>query len=375
VREPLTPELNVSLTSLVGTSLASLDTPALYVDLDTLDANILVLSGLLAEHGVNWRPHAKAHKSPAIAHRLLAAGAIGITCAKLSEAEVYAAAGIRDILIANQVVGPLKARRLAELATEIDIISAVDSIEGATFLSDAAVTAGSQPRVLIEVDTGMARGGVAPGNPAVELAKQVVRLPNLRFAGLMSWEGHVLSIQDGSSREEAIRTAIGQLLATAEAIRAEGIPVEIVSCGGTGTVLTARGIAGITEVQAGGGIFGDAFYRQLDVPVEPALFVKVTVTSRPTPTRMLFDAGRKTIDPSNLPPEVVDLEQVESVSLSAEHGTIRLTTPNDTVRVGDSLTLRVGYSDQAVHLHEQIHAVRNGTVVAIWPTLARGRLT
>jgi len=360
---------------LVGTPLASLDTPALYVDLDTLDANIMVLSGLLSEHGVNWRPHAKAHKSPAVAHRLLAAGAIGITCAKLSEAEVYAAAGIRDILVANQVVGPLKARRLAELATEIDIMSAVDSIEGATFLSEAAVTAGSQPRVLIEVDTGMARGGVQPGAAAVELARQIVRLPNLRFAGLMSWEGHVLSIQDGSSREAAIRTAIGELLATAEAIRAEGIPVEIVSCGGTGTVVTARGIQGITEVQAGGGIFGDAFYRSLDVPVAAALFVKVTVTSRPNPCRILFDAGRKTIDPSNLPPEVVDLDHVQGISLSAEHGSITLTEPNDTVRVGDTLTLRVGYSDQAVHLHEQMYAVRNGTIVAIWPTLARGRLT
>jgi D-serine deaminase-like pyridoxal phosphate-dependent protein len=368
-------ESNVALTSLVGTAVESLDTPALIVDLDALDANIAVLSGLLGERGVNWRPHAKAHKSPAVAHRLVAAGAIGITCAKLSEAEVYAASGIRDILIANQVVGPLKARRLAELATEVDVMSAVDSVEGATFLSDAAVAAGSQPRVLIEVDTGMARGGVDPGAAAVDLARAIVRLPNLRFAGLMSWEGHVLTIADGAARGTAIREAIGQLLATAEAIRAEGIPVDIVSCGGTGTVLTAREVEGITEVQAGGGIFGDAFYRNLEVPVEPALFIKVTVTSRPTPDRILFDAGRKTIDPSNLSPEVVDLEHVAGIALSAEHGTIRLDAPNDTVKVGDTLMLRVGYSDQAVHLHEQIFAVRDGKVVAIWPTLARGRLT
>jgi D-serine deaminase-like pyridoxal phosphate-dependent protein len=365
----------VTLTTLVGTPVEELDTPALIVDLDVLDANISVMTGLLAETGVSWRPHAKAHKSPAVAHRLLAAGAIGITCAKLAEAEVYAASGIRDILIANQVVGPLKARRLAELATEIDIMSAVDSIEGATFLSEAAVTAGSQPRVLIEVDTGMARGGVTPGEPTVELAKQIVQLPNLRFAGIMSWEGHVLSIEDGSSREAAIRTAVGDLLTTADAIRAAGIPVEIVSCGGTGTIVTTRQLPGVTEVQAGGGIFGDAFYRMLDVPLEPALFVKVTVTSRPTSNRILFDAGRKTMDPSNVAPEVVGLDNVESISLSAEHGTIRLNEPNDTVKVGDTLTLRVGYSDQAVHLHEQLLATRDGKVVAIWPTLARGKLT
>ena len=365
----------MSLTSLIGTPVEALDTPALIVDLDALDANIAVLTGLLGEHGVNWRPHAKAHKSPAVAHRLLAAGAIGITCAKLSEAEVYAASGIRDILIANQVVGPVKARRLAELATEIDIMSAVDSVAGARFLSEAAVEAGSQPRVLIEVDTGMNRGGVAPGQTAVELAQELVKLPNLRFAGLMTWEGHVLTIEDGQERADAVRTAVGQLLETADAIRVAGIPVEIVSCGGTGTIVTTRQLPGVTEIQAGGGIFGDAFYRQLDVPVEPALFVKVIVTSRPTPTRILFDAGRKTIDPSNVVPEVVGVDHVEGVSLSAEHGNIRLSEPNDTVQVGDTLMLRIGYSDQAVHLHEQIFAVRDGKIVAIWPTLARGKLT
>ena len=365
----------MALTSLIGTPVETLDTPALFVDLDALDGNIAVMTGLLAEHGVNWRPHAKAHKSPAVAHRLIAAGAIGITCAKLAEAEVYAASGIRDILIANQIVGPVKARRMAELASEIDIMSAVDSLAGARFLSDAAVEVGSQPRIVIEVDTGMNRGGVAPGQAAVDLARELVKLPNLRFAGLMSWEGHVLSIADGASREAAVRTAITQLLETADAIRAAGIPVDIVSCGGTGTIVTARQMEGVTELQAGGGIFGDAFYRHLDVPVEPALFVKVTVTSRPTPDRILFDAGRKTIDPSNVPPEVVDLDHVAGISLSAEHGTIRLTAPNTTVQVGDTLTLRVGYSDQAVHLHEQIYAVRNGRVVAIWPTLARGKLT
>lgn len=368
-------ELIVTLSSLIGAPLASLDTPALYVDLDALDANIAVIAGLLEERGVSWRPHAKAHKSPAVAHRLLAAGAIGITCAKLSEAEVYAAAGVRDILIANQVVGPLKARRLAELASEIDVMSAVDSLEGARFLSEAAVAVGSQPRVLIEVDTGMARGGVAPGAAAADLAKAIVQLPNLRFAGLMSWEGHVLTIGDGEERAAAIREALAHLLDSAEAIRAEGIPVEIVSCGGTGTVLTAREVDGVTEIQAGGGIFGDTFYRGLDVPVQPALYVQVTVTSRPAPDRILIDAGRKTIDPSGQLPEVEGLAEVAGIALSAEHGNIRLAAPTDTPKVGDQLQLRVGYSDQAVHLHEQIYAIRDGRVVAIWPTLARGKLT
>ena len=368
-------ELSVLLTSLVGTSVDDLDTPSLIVDLDALDRNIAVLSGMLGDRNVAWRPHAKAHKSPAVAHRLLAAGAIGITCAKLGEAEVYAAAGIRDILIANQVVGPVKTRRLANLATEIDVMVAVDSIEGARQIDSAAAEAGSQPRVLIELDSGMGRAGVAPGRAAVDLAREVVALGNLRVAGIMAWEGHVLTILDAGERATAIRTALGQVLDTAEAIREAGIPVGIVSVGGTGTLTTAMEVEGVTELQAGGGIFGDAFYRTLDVPVEPALSIRTIVTSRPSPTRIIIDAGRKTVDPSNVPPIVTGLANVAAIALSAEHGTISLAEPADVPGIGDTLTLLVGYSDQAVHLHEQIHAIRDGRVVAVWPTLARGKLT
>jgi D-serine deaminase-like pyridoxal phosphate-dependent protein len=364
----------VTSTSPVGTPVAALDTPALILDLDAFDANVATITSLLTARGVNWRPHAKAHKSPAIAHRLIAAGAIGITCAKLSEAEVYAATGIRDILIASQVVGETKARRLAELAHHCDVIVAVDSIEGAQFLQDAAASSGSQPRVVIEVNCGMNRAGVDPGEAAVELARQLVSLGNLRFAGIMAWEGHVLGIPEGKARAEAIQTAISQVVETAAAIEAAGIPVSIVSCGGTGTLTTTPGINGDTEIQAGGGVFGDAFYRNLEIPVQPALSIMVTVTSRPTPTRVLIDAGRKTVDPSNVPPVPLGVGEGAMIALSAEHGNIALEAPCDAPRVGDHLSLLVGYSDQAVHLHEQMYAVRNGIVSAVWPTLARGKL-
>lgn len=363
----------MSLPSLVGTPVEQLDTPALIVDLNALDRNVTLIAGLLRERGIGWRPHAKAHKSPAVAHRLLAAGAIGITCAKLGEAEVYAATGIRDILIANQVVGPIKTRRLAHLAIEADVMVAVDSVEGARQLADAATAAGSRPRVLIELDSGMGRAGVKPA-AAVALAQQVAGLDRLRLAGIMAWEGHALAIAEPGARATAIRTAIGQVLATADAIRASGIPVGIVSVGGTGTLTTAIEMTGITEIQAGGGIFGDALYRNLGVPVEPALSIRVTATSRPAPDRIIIDAGRKTVDPSALPPIVAGRDDVAGVALSAEHGTITLAQPNDLPRVGEQLTLLVGYSDGAVHLHEQLHAVRDDRVVAVWPTLARGKL-
>ena len=365
----------VSSVSPVGQLVSALDTPFLIVDLDRFDQNIATMQSLMRETGVSWRPHAKAHKSPAVAHRLIAAGAIGITCAKLSEAEVYAAAGIRDILVANQVAGPIKARRLAQLAREIEIMVAVDSIDLARSINDAAAEAGSQPRVVIELNCGMNRAGAEPGEPAMALAREIVALGNLRFAGLMSWEGHVLGIADDEARTAGITESLALVTGTADAIRAAGIPVEIVSCGGTGTFLTTRGIDGVTELQAGGGIFGDTFYRKLGVPVHPALTIDVTVTSRPTPTRIITDAGRKTVDPSNVLPTVVGLEGITRFALSAEHGIIELDTARDEPRVGDRLTLQVGYSDQAVHLHEQIHAVRDGVVVAVWPTLARGKLT
>jgi D-serine deaminase-like pyridoxal phosphate-dependent protein len=209
----------------------------------------------------------------------------------------------------------------------------------------------------------------------VELASQLVALGNLRFTGIMAWEGHVLGIAEGEARANAIRSAVVQVVETAAAIEAAGIPVSIVSCGGTGTLTTTPEISGVTEIQAGGGVFGDAFYRNLEIPVQPALSLQVTVTSRPTPTRVLIDAGRKTVDPSNVPPVPLGLGEGARIVLSAEHGNIALAAPCDEPRVGDHLSLLVGYSDQAVHLHEQIHAVRNGIVSAVWPTLARGKLS
>lgn len=362
------------ITSLVGQPLDALDTPALIIDRAPFEANIATMAGTLAAKGTGWRPHAKAHKSPAVAHLLLEAGAHGITCAKTSEAEVYVASGIRDILIANQIVGPIKTRRLAHLARQADVAVAVDSVENAREHDAAAAEAGTSPRLVIEMDCGMGRAGIAPGEPAVALAKAIAAMEHVRFGGVMTWEGHTLTVKDPAEREAAIRGALGPVLETVAAIREAGIEVPIVSCGGTGTFLTTAGIDGVTEVQAGGGIFGDRFYRGLDVPVQPALSLLVTVTSRPAPDRIIVDAGRKSVDPSAVPPEVVGLDGVAGLAFSAEHGTIRLEGPNACVKVGDRLRLNIGYSDQVVHLHEHLYVVKDGCIDAIWPTQARGRL-
>lgn len=362
------------LSTLVGLPVSELDTPALLIDLDAFERNIATMAGDIAQRGARWRPHAKAHKTPAIAHRQLAAGAIGITCAKLSEAEVFVAAGIKDILIANQIVGPIKTRRFASLCRHADVIVAVDDPGNVQELDDAAGAAGSHPRVVIEVNTGMKRCGVEPGAPTVELAKRIVASPNLRFAGLMAWEGHAMSIKSEPDRVAEIVRACGELVETAEVCRAAGLRVDIVSAGGTGTYLTSSGVQGITEIEAGGGIWGDITYLELGANVTPALSLMAQVTSRPTPTRVIVDTGRKSIDPSNCQPRPRDLETTGAYSFSAEHGTINLINPSDRPKIGERIYWQVGYSDQCNHLHENFYGIRNGLVETIWPIAARGKL-
>ncbi|MGH2560627.1 MAG: DSD1 family PLP-dependent enzyme [Thermomicrobiales bacterium] len=360
--------------TVVGCPIDEIDTPALLIDLDRLDRNIARMSAELRAAGVAWRPHCKGHKSPAIAHKELAAGAFGITCAKLGEAEIMAAAGVRDILVANQVVGPIKARRLAALCGQADVIVAVDSIENAREIDAAARAAGTRPRVIVEVNIGMHRAGVEPGAPTVAFSQELAAMEGIRYAGLMGYEGHAMGQADPVQRRAEIERTVRILVDTAEACRATGLPVEIVSASGTGTYQHSTAIAGITEVQASGGIFGDAFYRSLDVPVEPALTILVGVTSRPAPNRIIIDAGRKTLDASGIPPTVRDLEGVTLIRFSAEHGNIALDHDACCPRVGDRLVLDVGYHDGVVHLHDRFYGIRNGMVEVVWPIAARGRL-
>ncbi|MCA9876131.1 MAG: DSD1 family PLP-dependent enzyme [Thermomicrobiales bacterium] len=364
------------LTTFVGLTEDDLDTPALVVDIDTLDRNIAHVAKTTRDAGVQWRPHAKGHKTPAIANRYLQAGAIGATVAKVSDAEVMAAGGIRDILIANQIVGPIKTRRLMGLiaSTGADVIVAVDSEANARELDEMAGQFGVRPRVVIEVDSGMKRCGIAPGEPTVALAKLIASLPNLRFAGVMAWEGHTVSMPDADLRKDEVIKAVTRLTDTAEAVRAAGIPVDIVSCGGGGTYLTSAFVPGVTEVQAGGVTMGDGFYRDLGAPVEPALFLITTVVSRPAPNRIIVDAGRRAIDPSQKTPDVPELDGVTGLKFSAEHGTIQLDHDSDTPKVGDRIKIRVNYTDQAVHLHDTLFGVRDGKIVSAWTVQGRGKI-
>lgn len=364
----------MSTPSPIGAPKTAVDTPALLVDLDVMEANIGRVAGICHTNGIGWRPHTKGQKTLEIIQKELAAGAIGVTCAKLGEAEVLATKGIRDILIANQIVGPAKMRRLIGLLATADPIVAVDSAAHVDELAATLHGTGRALRVVIEVDIGMHRAGVQPGTPVVTLARAIAAREGLRFVGVMGWESHAVTIADPSEKARVVASAIALLTSSAEACRTAGLPVDIVSCGGTGTLPYCAQQPGVTEIQAGGAIFSDMHYRthyHLDIP--PALTVLATVTSRPTPTRIIIDAGKKTMSSDAAVPMPLGVA-AKHVALSAEHGTIELAEPSDLPRIGDKLELIVGYSDTTVHLHEEIVAARNGCIEAIWQIAGRGRI-
>ncbi len=364
------------MNSLVGQPREALDTPALMVDLDVLQRNIdRMTATIIREAKVGWRPHTKAMKTPALANLCLEAGAHGITCAKLGEAEVMAAAGIRDILVANQIVGPTKIDRLVKVCRQADVMVCVDQFENVREIDRAAEAGGVRPRVLIEVDVGMQRAGVLPGEPAVSLARRIARLRHVRFAGLQTWEAHALFEPDMGKKKRMIEESLGKLTDTAQAIRDSGIPVEIVSCGGTGTYWISAFVPGVTEIEAGGGIYCDISYRrQFGVEHEFALTILSTVTSRPQPSRIICDAGFKTMGRVDAAPEVLGGIDAKEFVMSAEHGIIRLAEPGESPRVGDKIEIIPGYSDSTVFLHDVLYGIRSGRVETVWPLVGRGKL-
>ncbi|MCH2666409.1 MAG: DSD1 family PLP-dependent enzyme [Deinococcales bacterium] len=359
----------------IGLPKSDLDTPALWLDLEALENNISYLARYFEKAEVEWRPHIKGIKVPALAHKLLNAGAIGITCAKLGEAEVMVAAGVKDILIANQIVTSQKIERLVRLCDQAEIKVAVDNADNVAALGVAASTAGIELGVLVEVNCGMDRAGVSPGEPTAGLAETINETPGLRFRGIMSWEGHVLAIEDPAVKCRAIDEAMIKVTASVTSCEKRGLPCEIISCGGGGTAeyTPFRGVA--TEIQAGGLVLADAQYRRWNGLTQPALYVRTTVTSRPTPKRIITDAGRKSLPFTNSAqePDPIGLPPLESLTASAEHGILTLREEDPTIKVGDGIDFLVGYGDITVAMHDHMYGIRNGIIETIWPISGRGK--
>jgi D-serine deaminase-like pyridoxal phosphate-dependent protein len=346
-------------------------TPCLCLDAEQLENNISRMSAFLAGGLVRLRPHSKTHKCPTIAWLQLRAGAIGITCAKLSEAEVMAQAGIRDILIANQVVDHEKITRLVHLAANSEVMVALETLENARDLAQAARVAGTRLRVLIEVEVGMGRCGTEPGMPTLVLAREILKLSDLRFEGIMGYEGHAVMIPDPAHRAETARAAMAHMVGTRDLLVSQGIEVKIVSGGGTGTYDTTGAFPGLTEIQAGSYATMDSKYRSVGVQFAHALSVVARVIALRGTEVAIIDAGLKTMTSEFGMPDVLQPQGWVLDRLAEEHGFLRHLqgTP---LAVGDMVELIPSHGCTTINLHDQYVVTRNGIVDAIWPIAARG---
>jgi D-serine deaminase-like pyridoxal phosphate-dependent protein len=363
--------------NLIGREVAAVDTPALIIDLAAMEHNLRTMADFFAGKKAKLRPHAKTHKSPVIAHKQLALGAVGITCAKLGEAEIMIEAGVHDVLVANQIVGPAKIARLVGLLHHGRVTVAVDDPANLRDLARAASARGVTLDVLVEVNTGMNRCGVEPGEPAVALAKVAADLPGIRFRGLQAYEGHLVNVAGEDDRAARVRAAMAPIVETRGQIEAAGIPVEIVSGGGTGTFATTGTIDGFDEVQAGSYVFMDTKYGEIAGVGEhfrPALSVLATVISRPAPERVILDIGRKTLGIDHGTPRLLEYpDGVRFEGFSEEHTKLTVEGAARDLRPGDQVRVIPGHGCTTVNLYDRYVGTRDGLVEAVWPIAGRGR--
>ena len=362
-----------------------LDTPSVIVDLAQLERNIGEMAALARDAGVALRPHIKTHKTPQIARMQLEAGAVGVTCAKLGEAETLIDAGIDDVFICYPLVTGLKARRLAELARRARVSTIVDSPEGIAALS-AAFAAEPEPlETLVKVNTGLNRVGVAPGAEALALARKVADAPGLRFGGVCAHEGMTYAYPDAGERAAAGRAASERLVAVARELAGAGLPCERVSSGSTPGASASAAVEGVTELRPGNYVFYDAMQIGLGVatPERCALRVLVTVVSHAARDRAVIDAGSKTLTSdkgahgmasSGGYGIVVGKEDVQIERLSEEHGWLRLDPRGSDVAIGEPLTIIPVHACPVANLAPELVMVRDGAIVDRWPVAAQGRV-
>ena len=361
----------------VGMPLSEVDTPCLILELDAFERNLKRLPDSLAGRNIQLRPHAKSHKSPDIAKRQIALGAVGVCCQKVSEAEAMVDGGISDILIANEVVGAAKLKSLAALAKRATLKVCVDDAGNVHDLDAAARAAGVTLDVLVEVDVGAHRCGVAPGAPAAALGKTVAACRNLHFAGLQAYQGAAQHVRKVAERRDAIAQAVDDVRRTQQLLREAGVPCDYVTGAGTGSYMFEATSSVYKELQAGSYVFMDADYARNEwtesgIPqFEHSLFVWTTVMSATMPGRVVVDAGLKASSVDSGMPRVADYADVEYLKASDEHGVIALNGAT-CFKVGDKLKLIPGHCDPTVNLYDWYVCVRNGVVEALWPITARG---
>jgi D-serine deaminase-like pyridoxal phosphate-dependent protein len=389
--------LSDDLKRLIGQPVAAVDTPALVVDLDAMQRNLSRMAEFARKHDIRWRPHAKMHKSSAIAKLQMQAGAVGVCVQKTSEAEAMLAGGVYNIYISNEVVAPHKLARVAELAHQVaaergQLAIAVDSVEGVRRLANAMNDRrrGGQAAVIdvfVEIDVGQGRCGVAPGRMAVDLALEIRKHPALRFAGLQAYHGKAQHLRSPGARRDAIATVVQDVQFTRKLMEKEGLAVTLVTGAGTGSMMYEAASGAYGELQAGSFLFMDADYAANERdPAQPtfehALFVKSQVMSSGL-LHAVCDAGHKSHAIDSGLPRVLALEptgELDYLNGGDEHGILKPARGNQRVpHLDETVWLIPGHCDPTINLHNHLVGVtgglERGRVDKIIRVDARGALT
>jgi D-serine deaminase-like pyridoxal phosphate-dependent protein len=358
-----------------------IDTPALVIDLDAFEYNLDTMAGLVAGTGARLRAHAKTHKSPVIALLQMARGAVGQCVQKVAEAEALAWGGVPDILVSNEVVGAGKLARLVALSKITRIAVCADDALQVAQAEAAAEAAGARLSVLVEIDAGGGRCGVAPGPEAVALAQRIASSPHLMFGGIQAYHGGAQHLRTPVARAAAIDGAINGARRTVEQLRQVGLPCPIVGGAGTGTFPIEAASGVFTELQAGSYCFMDADYaRNLDDSGRPvatfrqSLFVLASVMSAARPGVAVVDAGLKALSTDSGLPLVQGFADYVYTGASDEHGKIEIGSDSPAPKLGQKLRLIPGHCDPTVDRYDWYVGVRGGRVECLWPVAARGAM-
>ncbi|MES2718129.1 MAG: DSD1 family PLP-dependent enzyme [Pseudomonadota bacterium] len=363
-----------------GDALAGIDTPALVLDLDAFERNCDAMQAAANSAGVALRPHAKAHKTPAIALAQLQRGAVGICCQKVSEALPFLQAGVADIHISNQIAGAAKATLLARLALHGRFSVCVDHVQQVADLAAATAEQGSRLTLFIEIDIGQGRCGVADADAVLRLLEALAAHGQLRFGGLQAYHGGVQHVRSHGERQAAAQRAGARTAAVVAALAAAGVACPVVTGGGSGSVEFDLAGGVYTELQPGSYVFMDGDYgrNQAGAALRFAhsLFVASTVMSVGDGGRCILDAGLKSLAVDSGLPTVwqpgADGAGLVYAAANDEHGIVRAADTAPCPPLGSQLLLVPGHCDPTLNLHDQLVAVRGGVVEALWPVAARG---
>lgn len=374
-------EVGYDIPAAIGMDESEIQTPCLVIDLDAFEKNVEVMRAYCEQTGIRHRIHGKMHKSVDVAKYQIDKGdACGVCCQKVSEAEVFARAGIKDVLVSNQVRDPAKIDRLARLPKlGARTLCCIDDIDNVAELSAAAVKHGTQIEVLVEIDCGAGRCGVSAGQPVVDIALAVEAAQGLKFSGIQAYQGAMQHMQNYEDRREKIDIAVAMVRESMDMLKEKGLECEIVGGGGTGSYYF-EGSSGIyNELQCGSYAFMDADYQTIHDKNNKrisefgnALFILTSVMSHAKADIAVCDAGLKaqSVD-SGLPYIFGRSDNTEYVKCSDEHGVIA--DPDGVLKINEKLKLVPGHCDPTCNVHDWYVGVRNGKVEALWPVSARGR--